>query len=559
MNKLLLIIMISLVGCSDFNHKRSVNSTASYSDPRSGVFGTSDFGAGGKAEPAKPAPVDISQMLEIKEDQDKIELVIRAEIKTPIFVKRDKSYVVKDISKICFDEFQDMVLITVPKSNFFVNHHLNNPFAKIEGISSVASIWGKKVSFEDAAHDAVIIRIGEEFKDYEISKLVGDDLNNEFQKNTPQKLGQGAKGSVSSVTYQDKKYALKQQKYELKSSEYFDMSRLFFTDAVAGVFGDFLSKDQENLIMQLGQSFEKAKKLDLPAVLDAVERFIGLAHAQKKLDINNIDIKMENTILVDGRPMVIDIDKSGRTEGYSGTAPQLLARVLLENQLERRLKIVPDEEVVSRYLNGSTSKDEKDVWPFFLSYACTDLLNKTAADCKEITKDKLPNLYQEIIKAEKQLESLRTTFNKIYGNNKWEMDVWAGFVHYDTSLAIPQSATSEALSSVDYWAQKEKIINGYCSAISKTGLSIDLGEKYICKSTTTGEDTKWTIANAPTKTTDTNYAQWLRDMFEPIIYARVLQAMHKKYWNNDLVPFILKNYVDTEIATPILKLYNTKP
>lgn len=579
-NLFLIILIISLVGCGkdiprnsgptaepvmSTKPKSSASSAAGDSEPHSGVSGSSTFSGGGAAKPAK---VDISQMLEIKEkegEEGRIGLEIKGEITTPIFVKSDKSYVVKDISEISFDEFQDTIAIVTPKTNFFVNHHLNNPFAEIKGISSVASIWGKKVSFENALHDAVIIRIGEEFKDYKISTLESDDFKKELQKKPLQTLGTGAKGSVSSFKYNNGNYALKEQNYDPKSFEYFDTSRLFFTDAVAGVFGHFRENEKDNMIIQLGQSFADAPALDEQAVLDAAKRFTGLAHAQTKLGINNKDIKMENMILVNGRPMVIDIDRGGRTPEYSGTAPQLLARVLLENHLEHRLRIVldPYQGEVKRYLQGFRTEVDKEVWFYFLSYACTDLLKKTATDCYEILSDddkKLPNLYKNIIKNEDLIKKFRTTFNRTYSshNDPWALDVFAGFVYYGTDLPLPQSLKAENLLSEKYWTQKEKIINGYCSAKqSHSRLYQDLAIEYHCQKVS--GDT-WTMANAPMSTADKNYVQWLYDMFEPIFYARVFQMIHKMYWNNGIVPFILKEHVDDKkIATPILNLYNTAP
>lgn len=497
-----------------------------------------------------------------KEKNGVIEFKIKQKILEPLFIKLNGSILIgKDIDQISFEDALDTEYILLPKSHWFARNFVHNPFIGLSQkiVLTRPSLWGFELKNEKEESDSILFSKEEAFSQLMLPKIDNDFFQNTFQNLQP--LGKGGIGEVFSFVYQGKEYALKRNAPEIK-----ELEKLQFTKAVVEVYGGFEFNNEKYQIMMKGEQsladmIIKGEKIDDKLLAQTLSRFIRLTAAEKKLDVENWDIKPANMLLTADGIKIIDISKA-TTHGYEGAEGRIMVRLMIEaskgSQIYRggRARLGEYYEHAQGYREENVaSSDYLTYWNRFIceTYELKD-------DCSDFDNfDKVFELFDH-----KQLQAFGEQTNDYFTHASVNKTPDNGGTHdhitygeYKTGLPFPHLRDPADIKWQDYFAEKDKIGPQFCEKIHEHSLEFykRLRTKYKTFCTLKGEEYEsnfvFNSAEEPA------FKSWVFDVFSPIVKNQTFKVLARRYTFQDEKVFqtIIKGmYQDKNIQDLFIEL-----
>lgn len=486
---------------------------------------------------------------------------INEEITKPVFIKADGEAVDNlSLEDINFDNISDFSHLALPASDELVKKVTTNPFMDKDFITPLTpSIYGKYLNHKKTDKNTVLFALNDysEAKEKVIDEEKLKETFPDYDKNL---LGEGGEGSVYKVTFDGQDYALKEN-----AKEYKDLEKLQFTNAVAKVFGTFKVSDKPYMIMEMGQKTladmnKNGEKLSDEQIKEIINNFTSLMDVEKKLNIENNDIKPANLLLTQDNKLVVIDTSSAFTKEYSGLESQKLVRSLLENKLGISMKggyinLHRFFQFRKKYINNMIISSE--LLARLYKIICADLKIDNQ-DCAQIKS--FEELFQII--PQNKIYEIAEQINAVHKDNSGTHDlgVFKGGI-YKSLLPTPWVQELDDNNWEEYFKQKEKIADLFCDNImDKDASDIEKKLKLTYEKFCILQNDEYKINKEFISSKDKEFRQFIKDAYLDHAYKQTIQQILYRYSINDIIKNILNNELDQndEVTKLLIELYEKK-
>jgi|GEM_PF-3614644 len=325
-----------------------------------------------------------------------VEVTIKKTADKIVCMRDDGEYAqFDDIANVSYNDFINTTYVLLPKNHWFAKLFIDNPFDSLsnEIMLSRPNLWGKELKIAKIEKNSVLFKTIGPLSPPRLPWLSLDDVERIFGVQTL--LGRGGEGEVFTINFNGNEYALKRN-----ASEFEDLEKLQFTNAIVEVYGAFQSAGGTYMLMKKGEKslkdmYESKEKLGVTLINNSLQSMRVFIDAIVRLQIPGKDIKPANLIVTSNRIKIIDLSSNAFTKGYTGNSAELLAQSLLGAAIGK--SFTGGRISLDRYYGfRGDYRDENVASPDYMSYWSRYLCEKRklSDDCSDV--DNFDKVYERM-------------------------------------------------------------------------------------------------------------------------------------------------------------------